>query len=456
MYVDEVSVNKNHMLDGQPTVYVLNDDGLPGFDGVDERAIMIMGMRRGGSRYFALDITDKTNPIKLWEIDDNVNGQFSDMGQTWSTPRLGMVQIGSGNSRTPVAIFGGGYDVSQDTNEYSTDSSGNAIYVVNMLTGQKIWSAGNNSLNHDLVLDMQHSIPAPPLVIDTNRDGLLDRLYVGDMGGRIWRLDFFNGNAPSSFGEGGILATLGAADLGGTPAEADLRRFYNQVDVVEDFAGGVRYYSINIGSGYRAHPLDRDIAEEFYAIRDFKPFARLRSDDVAYKNPVTRSELIDISNRSTNTVTPVSAGWRLDMGINPGEKVLGKSLTINGIVYFTSFAPGRSANACSAQPGINYLYAVNLAWGRPVVNLDAAADDGGFVDRPYDPDYDELGDFAKILPGGSIASEVYVMTETTLVTDPDDDSIREVANSNVCADYGCPIRGVGRPPARTFWTEEGQ
>jgi len=450
LYVDEVSVNRNYMLDGQPTVYVINDDGLPGFQGQDERAIMVMGMRRGGSSYFALDITDKTNPLKLWEINDDVNGDYPDMGQTWSTPQMGLVQIGTGGTRTPVAVFGAGYDTSQDTNVYSTDTSGNAIYMVNLLTGQKVWSAGNNSINHDLVLDMQHSIPAPPLVIDTNRDGLLDRLYVGDMGGRIWRMDFFNGNAPSSFGEGGILATLGAADLGGTPTETDLRRFYNQVDVVEDVFGEIRYFSINIGSGYRAHPLDRTIKEEFYAIRDFKPYAKQLSNDSTYSNPITISDLIDITEKTNNTVTPGSAGWVLDMGINDGEKVLGKSLTINGIVYFTSFAPGRSANACSAQPGINYLYKVNLAWGRPVQNLDVISEDAEYEleDGPDAPG------FATDLQFGGIASEVFLMSDTRVVTNADGStSLKNVFRP--CSSLVCTADEISLPPTRTFWTEEG-
>ncbi len=455
LFVDEVSVNRRYMLDGQPTVYVINDDGLPGFnralDGSpitrpvaeQERAILVMGMRRGGSSYFAIDITDKNRPIKLWEINDDVNGEFPGMGQTWSIPQMGMVKVGTNTAPRPVAVFGGGYDLNQDTNVYNADNVGNAIYMVDLLTGRKIWSAGNNGVDHDLVLDMQHSIPAPPLVIDTNRDGLLDRLYVGDMGGRIWRMDFFNGNNPSTFGAGGILATLGAADLN-TPGPQDLRRFYNQVDLVEDVAGELRYFAINIGSGYRAHPLDRDIQEEFYSVRDFKPYVALQTGDPAYRTPVTRANLLDITTDENNTVTPSSVGWRLDMRLNDGEKVLGKSLTINGIVYFTTFAPGRSASACNATAGINYLYKVSMAYGRPIRNLDVIADD-----EPY-----ETEDFATDLKFGGIASEVFLMADTDVVTNPDG-TTKEKTVFRTCASLVCGDDEIALPPTRTFWTEEG-
>lgn len=443
MYSDEYTAIKTYMLDGQPIVYVLNDDGLPGFTGAGERAIMVFGMRRGGSSYFAIDITDKSNPIKLWEINDDPAGEFPDIGQTWSVPQMGFIKMGSG-SEMAVAIFGGGYDDTQDTNVYSTDTVGNAVYMVDLLTGEKVWSAGNNSTEHDLVLDMQHSIPAPPLVIDTNRDGLLDRLYVGDTGGRVWRMDFFNGNSLSTFASGGILATLGGADLGSTPATADLRRFYNQVDLVEDADGETRYFALNIGSGYRAHPLDRAIDEEFYSIRDFKPYTPMPSNDPTYDNPVGRSQLIDITSKPVIPVSSSSPGWRLSMNLSEGEKVLGKSLTINGVVYFSSFAPGGSANSCTAGKGSNRLYNINLTWGRPVIDGEVIAESA---------DYD-LSDLATELNFGGIASEVYLMSDTETITNPDG-STKENSVFRVCASLVCPSDLLVLPPNRTYWTEEG-
>ena len=36
---------------------------------------------------------------------------------------------------------------------------------------------------------MTYSIPSDISRVDTNGDGKIDRLYVGDMGGRLWRFD---------------------------------------------------------------------------------------------------------------------------------------------------------------------------------------------------------------------------------------------------------------------------
>ena len=50
-------------------------------------------------------------------------------------------------------------------------------------------AAGVADQGHDLELDdMNNSIPAAPRVFDLTGDGLADRMYVGDTGGRLWRL----------------------------------------------------------------------------------------------------------------------------------------------------------------------------------------------------------------------------------------------------------------------------
>src|SRR5207249_8279372 len=42
------------------------------------KTIVLFGVRRGGNHYYALDITDTTNPTYLWRFTD------SKLGETWS------------------------------------------------------------------------------------------------------------------------------------------------------------------------------------------------------------------------------------------------------------------------------------------------------------------------------------------------------------------------------------
>ncbi|MFB2351136.1 hypothetical protein, partial [Priestia megaterium] len=89
-------------------------------------------------------------------------------------------------------------------------------------TGERLWWAGPAGSKADLELaDMKYSIPATPAVIDINGDGLADQLYVGDMGGQVWRVDFWHGKNADDFATAGVIASLAGDDA------ASNRRFYH-------------------------------------------------------------------------------------------------------------------------------------------------------------------------------------------------------------------------------------
>jgi type IV pilus assembly protein PilY1 len=379
---------------------------------------LTFGMRRGGDSVFAVDVTDRNDPQLLWEIDSSTSG-FDNLGQTWSTPQPSRAKVGE--TTRDVMFFGGGYDAGQDNDTYRVDAVGNAVYMVDVLTGNLLWSAGNGT-GYDLDLgEMTHSIPAPLLVASLNGDGLANRLYFGDMGGRIWRIDLINGNSASSFAEGGVLASVGGAGAL-TPTAADLRRFYNQVDVANVVKDGNRFFSVNVGSGYRAHPLDRDINEVFFTIRDFDVNSVVATGD--YAAPVLFDELVEINGVDAIYIDSGAPGWYLTMDESEGEKVLGRSVTFDGTIFFASFAPGSGANACTAVAGHNRLYAISLFNGVTV------------IDDPYIP-----------LKQGGIAPQpelVYVPSDG----DDEEKLAVIVGTETVAGPSPDPIN-------RTYWTQDG-
>ncbi len=368
LFRNEPVPTKQYGLDGEINLVILNDDGRPGLnDG--EQAILLFGMGRGGDGVFAVDVTSRTAPRLLWEINSS-DPQFADLGYTWSSPTPARVRIGS--TTRPVAVFGGGYDPGQDNRSFRTDTIGNAIYIVDVLTGARLWSAGSTAAvgPHDLQFDeMQHSIPAPTRPVDISGDGLADRLYVGDMGGRLWRFDIINGEPRDSLVSGGVIAALGAAGQGITPPAADLRRFYAAPDVAPVIIDRQLVLSINIGSGYRGHPLDTTIDEAFYSVRDFDVFNVKPA--AGYAEPLTVDDLVDITDDPAPSLLADAAGWQLRLVQGAGEKVLGESLTLENTIFFTSFTPGETASACTSGAGTNRLYAVSVFDGRPRTNFDS-------------------------------------------------------------------------------------
>ena len=122
---------------------------------------------------------------------------------------------------------------------------------------------------------MKYSIPAPVKPLDLDGDGLAERFYVGDMGGQVWRFDIFNGESADDLVQASVLASLGGAAAiaeSGAAPPATRRRFYEAPDVVPFILDRKLVISVNIGSGYRGHPLDTGTEESFYSIRDFDVF----------------------------------------------------------------------------------------------------------------------------------------------------------------------------------------
>ncbi len=436
LYRNEAAATKTYGLDGEINLVIRNDDGRPGLSGT-EQAILLFGMGRGGDAVYALDVTEPDAPVVLWEKSSG-DSEFADLGQTWSPPVAARVSIGG--SVRDVALFGGGYDPGQDNGPFRQDTLGNALYMVDLADGSRLWSAGSDTAvgPHNLVLPlMTYSIPAPVKPLDLNGDGLAERVYVGDMGGQLWRFDIVNGESGNTLVEGGVLASLGGAAVA-TPTAADLRRFYEAPDVVPVILDNKLLISINIGSGYRGHPLDTAIAESFFSVRDFTVFGVINRADYS-SSPVSVDQLVDITTDIAPDLPFAAAGWQLRLNQGPGEKVLGESLTLDNTTFFTSFTPGDTPSECTSGVGINRLYAISVFDGRPVTNRDSAVND------PL-----TLADRSRILNTGIPVTDV--------------NRLNTESGPTICAGTQCltaedmarmPLRP--NTPKRTYWFQrEGQ
>jgi type IV pilus assembly protein PilY1 len=386
----------------------VNQDGIVDASAGD-RVWIYFGMRRGGRHYYALDVTDRARPRLKWDIGP---AQLPGIGETWSTPTITRMRIqgATQNAENLVAIFGGGYDDAQENYQYTTDSSGNAIYVVDASSGALLWSAGpaRGAFTPDLVLPrMTQSIPGRIVALDTNGDQYADRLYAADLGGRIWRFDVLNGNSRNLLATGGVLATLGDAETGSTAIQNN-RRFYYAPDVaLIQRRGADPYYNIAIGSGYRGHPLHTETRDRFYSLRDRNPFGRLTQAQYDALVPVTDAQLVDISDNPGSVPVPATAaGWRLELRLNGGwvgEKVLAESITVDGTILFTTFQPdsGPGSDPCVPSNGVNRAYAVGVDNGRASVDFNG--------DHTLDSH-----DISTRLAQSGIAGEVSIALESVL------------------------------------------
>ena len=350
-------------VDGAP-VALVNDTDNDGTIESGEEVYVYFGMRRGGNSYYALDVSNpNATPSLKWKITQG--GDFSELGMTFSTPVVTKVRYE--NTARDVLIFGGGFDIQNDTPVKLSESpssalQGAAIYIVDARTGALIWKAtggaGSNSQTHLYNSRMVHSIPSQIAALDSDQNGITDRLYVGDLSGLLWRIDLPEGNTASHrlTWQATILADL---DDG---SEAEDRRMFHSPDIVQAKDEFGSYDGVLIATGDRANPLETTDENFMFFIKDRNTV----SGSPDSSTPFEDDTLVDVTACVTGEETGCSLlvlrnGWKISLNSN-GEKGLASPLVAAGKVFFTSYEPS-SGSSCEPAEGSGKLYAVNLKDG---------------------------------------------------------------------------------------------
>ncbi|HXE78679.1 MAG TPA: PilC/PilY family type IV pilus protein, partial [Rhodanobacter sp.] len=363
---------KNYFFDGDTGVYHNTTTGT---------TYIFLSARRGGRLLYALDVTDPTNPKFLWK-HTNTDPGFAELGQTWSQPKVAMVK-GYAN---PVLIFGAGYDPNEDAEPPNADTMGRGIFVLDAVTGNLLWQAvsplatcAGGSVACVKPTGMNYAIPADITLIDSNGDGLIDRLYAADLGGNIWRVDL----QPDGTGALSTWQVTQFAALGGTGTTK--RKFFfppdvvltNSIDLVSDVTGD------------REHPLStqqaNNIVNRFYMIQDTKVgmsargWSTVTDNSSSTANAAPTATLPLLSDATSTTYLGSLPGYYVTL-LNPGEKGVNAPLTVAGTVYFgTSQPPQSSSTSCTANLGTARSYQLSLLSGTKSISVFAG---GGLAPSP--------------------------------------------------------------------------
>jgi type IV pilus assembly protein PilY1 len=347
-------------------------------------------------------VSDPDAPKLLWK-KDNTDVGYGELGQTWSEPKVVRIRA----SANPVLIFGAGYDAAlEDQDPIPTGSAatmGRGILVVDAISGSVLWQAGPTPAGagvNKTVPGMIYSIPSDVAALDRNRDGYVDRLYVGDTGGNIWRVDMNDASAGNW-----TVNKLASVGFAATDNKNDRRKFLYPPDVVYGKDASGAYDAVVIGSGDRehpfngygdaAHPLVDAVTNRYYMFKD-------RDTGFSYGPSYTRSATTEggmydatanliqdgssAQKTAANTSLVAAQGWYITLGT--GEKVVGTSITLAGTTFFNTNQPSPPLpGVCANNLGIARQYAVGYKDGTAPIDNDAS---GNFsvVDR------------SKVQPGG--------------------------------------------------------
>ena len=306
---------------------------IPSDSTVKWRTIVLFGERRGGHAYHALDITDPASPVYLWSFTD------SKLGETWSDPIIGKVKVGTDDKF--VAFVGGGYDTAQN------NRSGKAVFAIDLATGTKLWEYYNATGSADDRQYMNFSLPAGPMAVDLNLDGVIDRVYIGDIGGQVWKFDV-SADVVSNWTGKRLFAAPLATGTTNPPAAGEYypaQAIYAPIIPALDDQKNVWIY---FGTGDRNHPNNTTAPNRFYGIKD--------NTSMTNGSALTEASLVDI----TSTDATVTQGFYVRLGTN--EKVLAAADVFNKVVFFTTFIP-TSTTACGTGGGTAKLYAVQMITG---------------------------------------------------------------------------------------------
>ena len=390
-------------VDGEPVAFV-NDADNDGTIEPGDEVYVYVGLRRGGKSYYALDVSNPAaSPTLRWKITKTTGGNFDELGYTFSTPRV--VKVRYDNIERDVLIFGGGYDLQKDNPGAAgrvADTEGNAIYIVDASSGALIWKAAfgsspaTNTVNQHA--DMLFSIPSSVTTLDTDSNEVVDRLYVGDTGGNIWRIDL-----PEHSSTGTVNANhrrdnwtvTKFADVSDSLDPQDLR-FFHAPDVVQTSDSVGQYDGVLIESGDRASPLETTDNNYLFFIKD--------RNTTSGNPPITVVDDINLAD-TTACVTGTevgcsllnySNGWKIDLA-GTGEKGLASPLAAAGKVFFTTYTPSSGVSSCEPSEGSGQLYIVNLKDGTAAYN-NRSMDIGPGIP----PAVTAIGDDTLIIPGSGI------------------------------------------------------
>jgi len=330
-----------------------------------ERARLLLSIRwqsqgHSHSAIAALELSTPGPPQLLWRQDDQQLGNLADVVVAPTAARLRIGQLNHDSAQW-VVLLGAGLPRKATTT--TAARSGAQLLALDAQDGRLLWRAGPTGSGADQSFaSMQHAIAAALTVLDTNNDGQIDRLYVGDWNAALWRFDFTPGALPTRLAAGAVLAQL--AD----PAYPLSRGFLAAPDVALLRQGTKQWFNIALGSV--ATGLTVAGTQALFVVRDREPYTTQTQQQFDARLALSASDLPVLDDGGLQGISEAAAGWQLPLG--QGQSMT-RALTLGGVLLFTQVLspPPLESLACrNRQPQVQVAVgAVSATTGLPALDL---------------------------------------------------------------------------------------
>lgn len=347
-----------HLVDGQQTVADV-------FDGSTWRTILISGQGQGVGKgdnhfYFALDITDQSVgslPIPLWEFSDPwCTGipclpTSTSTGETWSKPVVGPVLF-NGAARFLVFVASGYDELNRSALGTAT---GRSLYAIDALTGALVAEWTFEDLPFDASTNpstLKNALPGSPSIADVDNDGYVDRVYIGDLEGRLWKVELQTSSGLSPTGPvttsqwpSCVVFDAGDPEGDGTRTWAPIITRPGVGFPQSEPVGGTFYPNLYFGTGGDDNT-DGSLTYAFWSIRDDAACSLAGIDDTPR---VTESAL-----------SAAEHEWKVIS--DPDQRFWSDPLVVNDEYVIFASVPGgiESVNPCENLSGQSKIYGIAL------------------------------------------------------------------------------------------------
>ncbi len=399
-------------VDGPPTVADANigTDASP-----DWRSILVSGTGGGGKGVFALDVTDPSSfdaSKVMWEFtpeDDNpATGSKYDMGFVIGKPEILKFRT-SAPGATPVykwfAVVASGVNNYETVGSINSTTGSPTLFLLDLSKpAGAAWSLNSNYYKVAIPFDATLAASKPTGIVNFKAElGSADevtRIYLGDLHGRLWRLDFglnsaSNWSMDKLTGYSTTYDTSGVTPVpNGTPLPlfiaTDSTNAPQPITMapVVVFGGNSTTNYIGFGTGKYLEVTDKTNTQvqSFYALYDdttnsiaartkdtsaassaiISARGRLKAGSVNSATQVVSVGAFKWGRRTDTDVTNSSnkfSGWYFDFPVTGEREVSNAQINGNLVVFGTLYPSTTSASTCGSPGGGGNEYTLNIDSG---------------------------------------------------------------------------------------------